>query len=253
MKKMSDKIIKKIKDSEIVIFDVDNTIVDGRMANSALYLIDEEKERRNIKNYVIGIFGGLEVMIGTKLISKLHPENEIRAENWGLNKTLKILGKAGIKKERIQKAAEKYYEKHKIEGIEDLVETFKDDYGLHIWISSSGADIFLEPVVKKLGAIGFTSNMTGYSDEIPKKLFPRIRTPEERLKQTHNDIIYHVGYSLPKSIYIDDSITGLPFKDLVNVFISSPLAQPEVRRVADIELNKENGYLWLNEQLKYSS
>jgi len=250
MIKIPDRYFEKIENSEVVIFDVDDSIVEGRIANSALYLIEEEKERGNFKNYLRGIFGGLEVVAGTNLIEKIHPKNKIKAENWGLNKTLKTLGKAGIKKERIQSAVERYYEEHKIEGIEDVVETFKDDYGLDIWISSGSADVFLEPVVKKMGAAGFTSNMTEYRDGIPRKLFPRISTPEERLKQTHNDTIYHAGYSLLKSIYVDNSETGLPFKDLVSVFISSPLAQHEVRRVADIKLSKENGYPWLNEQLK---
>jgi len=242
-----DEFIKNVESAELAVFDVDGVIVYGRIANSLKYLIEEE---RGNENYWRGILGGLNIVIGTRLIGSYRPK--IDADNWGLKKAIETIGKAGIGKDRIQKASEKYYERKKIEGIDDLVGTLKDDFDLDIYISTTSADLFIEPLVKKIGAVGFTSQETLYNDDVPIGINLRIEHSVDKYIETLNDV-KSMNYDLTNSVFFGDSSSDLYFKDNVKSFVASPLAKPEVRRVADLKLDEIHNYFWLSDELKNSA
>ena len=242
-----DEFIKNVESAELAVFDVDNVIVRGRIASSLGYLIGEE---RGNENYWKAVYGAVVTIIGTTVIGSYGSKME--AENWGLRKAIDTIGEAGIEKDKIQRASEKYYERKKIEGIDDLVGTLKDDLDLDIYISTTSADIFIEPLVKKIGAVGFTSQETLYNNNIPIGIKLRMKSPVDKYVETSNDI-KNMNYNLKNSIYFGDSSNDLYFKDNVKSFVASPFAKAEVRRVADLRLDERHNYFWLNDELKNSA
>ncbi|MCK4635157.1 MAG: hypothetical protein KAT37_04775 [Candidatus Aenigmarchaeota archaeon] len=231
-----------IEDSELQIWDYDGVIGEVRIANCLFGIIMEEKKRGNKKNYRRGIRGGLKVMAGTKIMS---PFSQMYAENWGLKKAIEIVGNTDpeIGKERIQEAALQRHENYKLSGVEAVIETLREDYGLDFYISSTSADIFIEPVAKKLGAVGFTTQEVFYEGENPKGVKLRVRNKYE---VTKNDL-EEKGYSVKNSVYFGDGPSDLEFKGNSKLFFASPLAKPPVRRVADFQIDDYRNF---NRELK---
>ena len=246
-----DSFLKDLEGADLAVFDIDNTIVRGRVANSVSSLIREERSFGRTRNYLRGICGEAEVALGTviKSISK----SVVNSENWGLNKVLEILGNARISRDRIEKASENYYDTHKVSGFEDLKDILRKDYDTDMYLSSWSADVFVTPVARKVGAVGSTSQRTKYLNDCPIGLGVVLKSDEGKFIQTYTDL-NEMGYSLKNSIYFGDGYNYTPFRGHVKQLISSPLAKPELKRVANFKLNRfTHDYSWLANQLKNSA
>jgi len=242
---------KEIKDKSVVILDVDETIVEGRIAKSAFYLLEEEKNNGNWFNYFRGTVGGAKIIIGTKLRSRF--EDAAKVENDGLKSCMKILHKAKIVKRRVHDSAKRYTVEHAVSGAYDLLDTLNGDYGMKIHFSSLTGDGFLDPLADERNATYTSQEMIYDENEIPYDVNFRIKSAFDKLIETEKDLL-EMGFSLKDSIYIGDSDTDRFFAKSNNpagIFICSPLTtSKELREISRIKLNGVYDYNWLNEELK---
>ena len=240
---------KDFDDKKAMVFDIDNTIVTGRIANSALYLISEERKKGNWGNFIGGIWNGAKIAAETKV--KGYFGDKVIVENDGLRHCVKTLGKSGITKKEIHHASEKYVDRHAISGIFDLVDTLKKDYGLEPHISSLTADTFAEPIAKKFDC-DFTTQKIIYDGDIPYDLEVRMVSPLEKLTETRDDLS-EKGISMKDVIYFGDSESDIFFMNSYHgagMFICSPkTTDRKIRKNSDIKLNWDYDYDWLNDEL----
>ncbi len=228
---------------DTAIFDVDNTAVKGRMSNCARYLLDEEKNSGRLDNVVRGLYAGSRIMVGTKIRG-----DTVSSDNWGLGKFIRTLEKSGIEKERVQNSAGYYFEKNKLPGFTDLVDTLKEDYEMSIHLVTGSPDIVIEPLAKRLGAT-YTAQKVVYRDEIPVDVEFLFNSPYEKMLKARKDLDKQ-NKNITDTVCFGNDGRDVFLKYCSSVFVSSPLADKETRELADIKLGGERGYPWLNDKLK---
>lgn len=233
-----------LKECELAVFDIDGCIVDGRIASSVLPIIKEERKNKNWKNYFRGILGGASVVLGINLRSGL------KAENKGLKKAVEVLGEAGIEKERIESKVGKYYEEHRIEGFEELKGALEEE-DIGLYLTSCSADLFVEPLAKKLEAVGYTCHETIYDGDTPIGVKLRMKDSTRKYVETFNDL-RKMGFDLRDCAFYGNHRSDLDLLEGSNVSIASPLAKPEVREACQIKLDETYGYKQLAIELKNS-
>jgi len=240
--KLNKKVLKEVG---IIISDVDGCIIKDRIAYCAFGLIKEELKEGRLYNAFRGYVHGIKVALRTKI------KECVEIDNWGLKECIKILGKSKIPRQRIYSVAKRYSQRNSIDGISELFDIFKKDYGYEIHLSTLTGDTFAMPIADKYDTIGITSQEIKYEMDYPVGVNFRIKTPLDKLIETENDL-KEEGFDLKDAIVIGDSDTdGVFAKSNVKLFICSPLTKSKkLREKSDIELNMERNYSYLVKELK---
>ncbi len=216
---------KDLLDCDTWIFNVDGTVVEGRVAYAGKYIIKEEAKKLHLGTVLHAV---LAVRYIEREVERLTGEKgKLAADNFGLEEYHKMLSRFKIEEKRVESATYEYLREHAIPGVGDLLSGIRHEtnHGKKIpfFFSSTSSDWHVKPVNSYFSGDGYFANPV-YEDGQVTIL---TKTPEHRVRLT--------GHDLGSCAVFGDSEIDLAFKKAgAKIFVASPLASPEVKRVADL-------------------
>lgn len=212
-----------LKECKSAVYDLDNTLVEGRVAQGMgkRFLASE-----------LGRFHLRHVWLGITNYGKVKRIAEGSGEAYGLEYLFDVIGRTGCaNKAMMEEFARDYIQKHGLPGSKEFADYLRE-FVVNQFVSTASCDIAAIAACDLYGLGDYTANPVIYSGSVVKSCEPMIRTEVDKLYYTERMLERH-GLSLSGSLVVGNDRLDHKLMEFAGVKAASPLADEETRRIAD--------------------
>ncbi len=222
-----------LKGCKAAVYDLDNTLVDGRVADGmGKKFLSSELCRLHLNH----------VWLGARNYSTVKRIAEEQGEAKGLEYFFGVIGQTGCaNRDLMKRFARDYIQKHGLHGSVEFAAYIKS-LGIKQFISTIGCDMAAQASCELYGLNDYTANPVFCQNSVVKSCEPFIKTGEDKLYHTRK-MLERRGLSLRDSLVVGNDELDHELMKASKLSAASPLANEETREIADIWIENYAAFL----------